>query len=159
MATEENMERCQVVEPKLECGQETGVAVLLDFEGENIIVFHGYFGLFVFDTENEKMLSMLDLKSIDCDRVQGDDCCEVRVTEDGDEIYLCHKQKDEYKEMYLYKWKEHLLYKTAYQREIPGKEFYDYTQNQGSITEGKLEEVSYQKEGREIKLFDLCEVD
>lgn len=58
-----------------------GAEVVLDYESENYLVFHGYFGLFVYDLKNNKMVGSLDLKPIDCQKVQGDNACMVSFDE------------------------------------------------------------------------------
>ena len=152
----EETEQYEIVEPRLESDQSMGAAILLDYEGNDKIVFHGEFGLFVYDTKEEKMLKMLDLKPIGCDIVQGSNCCDVRVTEDGEEIYISRLEDNEYVDMFVYIWKEDLLYKTAYIQDVPGKTFYDYKENKGVLTEGSIGEIGYKAGNKEIKLF--CEL-
>lgn len=58
-----------------------GVEVMVDYESDNYLVFHGYFGLFVYDLKNNIMVGSLDLKPIDCQRVQGDNAAMVSFSE------------------------------------------------------------------------------
>ena len=53
------------------------------------IKFGGYFGLFVYDTKKQEFLRSVDLSSIGCQHTQGDEACEIHVTEDGSIVYLC----------------------------------------------------------------------
>ena len=40
----------------------TGVAILSDYESDDKIVFHGGFGVFVYDLKAEKMIVAMDLE-------------------------------------------------------------------------------------------------
>ena len=69
----------------------------LDYVGQTIdddgiirtrVIFHSYFGLFVYDTKEQEIIFSLDLKAIGCDRTQGDSYCEVAVNETGDVVTL-----------------------------------------------------------------------
>ncbi|MDD6291150.1 MAG: M56 family metallopeptidase [Lachnospiraceae bacterium] len=60
----------------------------LDFINGSRVIFHDYYGLFVYDFEKQQMIASLDLATIGCDKTQGDEFCEVTVDEAGEEIYL-----------------------------------------------------------------------
>lgn len=62
--------------------------VILDYADENIVIFHGYFGLFVYDKGRKELIGAVDLASIGCDSTQGDDYCEIWVEKDGSKVYL-----------------------------------------------------------------------
>ncbi len=80
----------------------------LDYCEGNQLIFHGYFGLFVYDLEKQQMRSAIDLASIGCDKTQGDSYCEVTVSKDGNEIYL-HPMNESY--MFVYSIKDDQLIK------------------------------------------------
>jgi len=70
---------------------------VLDYAGQTIdddgiirtrVIFHGYFGLFVYDTREQVIIFSLDLASIGCDATQGDAFCEVAVSDTGDAVTL-----------------------------------------------------------------------
>ncbi len=61
---------------------------ILDYADDNILVFHDYFGLYVYSETLNRMLGSLDLKSIGCDATQGDQYCEVYTAEGGTAVYL-----------------------------------------------------------------------
>lgn len=71
----------------------------LDYAGklgtgeENIIIFHDYFGLVVYDLTNGKVLQSLDLARIDCHMTQGDNVCQIRVAADGTTVWLHPKTR------------------------------------------------------------------
>ncbi|MEG1134463.1 MAG: hypothetical protein RSD26_09170 [Cellulosilyticaceae bacterium] len=93
--------------------QSTGAEmVTLDFASEEKVIFHGYFGLFVYDLSEEKITHSLDLKSIGCDSTQGDSYCEVSVSQEADVIQL-HPMNNE--KMYVYDIENNILRQTPYE--------------------------------------------
>ena len=72
------------------------------------IIFHDYFGLIVYDFDNRKVVRSLALEPIGCDKTQGDDACQVAVSEDGATVWL-HPMSKRY--MYRYEVGENLLYR------------------------------------------------
>ncbi|WP_052693632.1 hypothetical protein [Desulfosporosinus sp. I2] len=40
----------------------------LDYASDDIVIFHGYFGLFVYDLDSQQIIRSLDLKPLDCAR-------------------------------------------------------------------------------------------
>jgi beta-lactamase regulating signal transducer with metallopeptidase domain len=85
----------------------------LDYASNDIIIFHGYFGLFVYDLESRQFIRSLDLKPLNCDAIQGDDYCEVTVSKDGNTVQL-HRLSSE--NMYVYTVSDNTLYETKYER-------------------------------------------
>ena len=85
--------------------------VTLDFASEDRMIFHGYFGLFVYDLDEEEIIHSLDLKSIGCNFTQGDSYCEVSVSQEGDIIQL-HPMISE--EMYVYDIENNTLKQIPY---------------------------------------------
>lgn len=77
----------------------------LDFAGdigtgkENIIIFHDYFGLIVYDLMNRKVVRSLALEPIGCHMTQGDDVCQVAVSADGNTVWLHPRSKQ-----YIYRY-------------------------------------------------------
>ena len=93
----------------------------LDYASEDIVIFHGYFGLFVYDLDARQILRSLDLKPLNCHQTQGDDYCEVSVSRDGNTIQL-HSVSSE--TMFIYTVSDHTLLETAHQRmEVPFDSF------------------------------------
>ncbi|MCL2121282.1 MAG: M56 family metallopeptidase [Clostridiales bacterium] len=94
---------------------------ILDYAGQTIdddgiirtrVIFHGYFGLFVYDAREREILYSLDLKSIGCDSTQGDAFCEVAVDVSGDIVTL-HPQNSE--TMYVLQlWGDPRLFETPF---------------------------------------------
>lgn len=71
----------------------------LDYANENIVVFHDYYGLFVYDINVQEIVGAVALEPIGCNYTQGDNYCEVMVDSAGTTVYLHPLQE---KEMYVY---------------------------------------------------------
>lgn len=100
------------IEPKISLGDTIGADMpQLDYASDDIIIFHGYFGLFVFDTKASKIIRSIDLESINCSSTQGDNYCVVSVNKDGTIIQL-HNSSTE--KMYVYNVKDNSLIETPY---------------------------------------------
>lgn len=85
--------------------------VSLDYASDDIIIFHGYFGLFVYSIRESKIINSIDLRYIDCSYTQGDNYCDVSVSKDGKKVQLHNISS---KDMYLYSVEENTLTKTMY---------------------------------------------
>ncbi len=100
--------------PKLSLEQEVGVDMAeLDYASDDVVIFHDYFGLFVYDLNSNKIVRSLDLKPIGCNATQGDDYCEVTVSADGSTVQL-HPLSS--KNMYIYTFSDNTLLEIAYER-------------------------------------------
>ena len=106
--------------PKLSPGQTIGVGMPeLDYADDNIVIFHGYFGLFVYDLETQKIIRSLDLEPIGCQQTQGSDACEVTVSVDGGKVFM---RTMETKKMYVWDLTAEpkvSLYKASYDSDWP----------------------------------------
>lgn len=116
---EENPEKedsvIPITTPILEKGMTIGADdPMLDYAGNNFVIFHGYFGLFVFSLDSMSTIGAIDLEAIGCQYTQGDNACEVTVSSDGTKVYL-HPMSEDY--MYVYEVFEQTLYKTTYSME------------------------------------------
>lgn len=83
----------------------------LHYASEERIIFHGYFGLFVYDLNTQSITHSLDLKSIGCDSTQGDAYCEVSVSQDGNKVQLHPMISNQ---MYVYDIEKEELKKLSY---------------------------------------------
>lgn len=97
----------------------------LDYTCKDYIIFHDYFGLFVYDLNTQKLTREVDLESIGCNFTQGSNYCKVVVSEDGTNVYL---HPIEEKNMYDYNIKDNIIYSKPYddklkliKNEIKGK--------------------------------------
>lgn len=142
----ESEEEVEVVIPTLDLNATTGAdGSSLYYADRDKFIFAGYYGLFVYDRNQNEIIRSMDLISLGCQNTQGDEVCEIRVTEDGSQVLL-HPMNQEY--MYVYRVNENILTKRTYS--IEGYAFYD-NQYTGSET-GKY--ASYEKDG-EIEYVTL----
>jgi hypothetical protein len=84
---------------------------VLDYASDDTVIFHGYFGLYVYDLNTMQLVRSLDLKPIKCNFTQGDEYCEVSVSMDGNTVQLHPMNSDN---MYVYTVSDHSLYETDY---------------------------------------------
>lgn len=85
--------------------------VFLDYADNERVIFHGYFGLFVYSLKEEQMLHAIDLEPLGCNYTQGENACEVLVSEDGEKVYLHTMSSDI---MYEYDIKEQVMYQKPF---------------------------------------------
>lgn len=106
---EAKIERLSVIPPSYSLTDSIGEeGVILDFVGEEHLVFHGQFGLFVYSFKREELIRKVDLSSIDSSYADKKAFYDVKVTEDGSKIYLIPKEGEEY---YIYNIFENSLIK------------------------------------------------
>ncbi len=100
--------------PALSPEMDLGVDMTeLDYASDDIVIFHGYYGLFVYDLNSGKIVRSIDLKPIGCSATQGDDYCDVTVSSDGKTVQL-HPMSS--KNMYVYSVPDNTLMETAFER-------------------------------------------
>jgi len=98
--------------PKWSLEQTTGADMVdIDYASDGIVIFHGCFGLFVYDLNKLSIMRSLDLKPINCSYTQGDSYCEVEVSKDGNTVQL-HSMDS--KKMYIYSVPDNTLCETNY---------------------------------------------
>lgn len=100
-----------VMDQDMICGAD---GPFLDYADERMLIFHDYFGLFVYNTEENTLAGAVDLKAIGCQYTQGDAYCEVMVSKDGQTVYL-HPLN--IKEMYVYETAAQALTRQPYDME------------------------------------------
>lgn len=83
----------------------------IDYASSDMVIFHGYFGLFLYDLNNLSIMKSLDLKSIDCNATQGDSYCNVEISSDGNIVQL-HPNDSE--KMYVYSISNNTLFEEKY---------------------------------------------
>lgn len=78
-----------VTAPTIDLSANLGAdGVMLDYADNDIVIFHGYFGLFVYRLTDQQIIGAVDLEPIGCNYTQGDAYCEVLVSKDGKFVYL-----------------------------------------------------------------------
>ena len=85
----------------------------LDYASNDIVIFHGYFGLFVYDLNSHQIIRSLDLKPLNCTAIQGDDYCDVTVRTNGNTVQL-HRMSSN--NMYVYTVSDNTLQEMPYER-------------------------------------------
>ena len=106
------MEEIEVIIPTIDLRMNLGAdGAMLDYADGNIVIFHGYFGLFVYDLNIQEFVRAVDLEAIGCNYTQGDNYCEVSVSEDGTTVYL-HPLSE--RDMYVFDIPSGRLYKTVH---------------------------------------------
>ncbi len=111
----------EITQPSLTDSMPIGAdGMILDYADGRTMIFHGYFGLFVCDTQSFSIIGAVDLKAIGCDATQGDDYCEVSVAKDGSKVYLSPLSGNN---MYVYDVASQSL--TEKPRDVSGIEMFD----------------------------------
>lgn len=106
------IDRATLSSPEILQGQSLGVDMTqLDYASDDSVIFHDYFGLFVYNLNAREIVRSVDLKPIGCAMTQGDDACEVLVSADGNTVQL-HSMSS--KKMYVYTVSEGTLEEKTY---------------------------------------------
>ncbi len=84
-ATGETME---IKEAKLEDAKGGIISSVLDYSSEKTLVFHDYYGLFVYSLENEQLVKSVNIKDLGFETVQGDDAVFVTYDEEKETLIL-----------------------------------------------------------------------
>ncbi len=104
-------ERIEITQPQITEATEPGAdPPSLDYASQKRMIFHGYFGLFVYDRE-QGIIGAVDLQSIGCHYTQGDRYCEVQASKDGSRVYLHVMNSND---MYVYDVEAGALYRQTY---------------------------------------------
>lgn len=107
--------------PVLELGMVMGSdGVQLDYADEDRIIFHDWFGMFVYDMEVKQFVGAVNLAQIGCSYTQGDNACEVWAASDGGTVYL-HPAQDE--GMFIYRVETNTVTRERY--DIAGVDMFD----------------------------------
>ncbi|MBO5278735.1 MAG: hypothetical protein J6B06_04515 [Lachnospiraceae bacterium] len=133
MSSDETISRIEITAPQISPDMLLGVeGTLLDYAGNNRIIFHDYYGLFVFSLNTGGIVGInrtelpygivgaVDLAAIGCQDTQGSNSCDVRVSKDGSNVYLHPMEKDY---MYVYEVYTQTLTKKSYS--LDGIELFD----------------------------------
>lgn len=111
-AEQQKSTQIPITEPAIDLSMGVGAdGVILDYAGEGLVIFHGYFGLFVYSMNTGEIIGAVDLESIGCNYTQGESACEVFVSADGRMVYL-HTMNSNI--MYTYDVITQALYKDSY---------------------------------------------
>lgn len=61
---------------------------ILDYADGDKVIFHGYFGLYVYSASTGETIGAVDLQALGCGHTQGDNACQVLVSRDGSKVYF-----------------------------------------------------------------------
>lgn len=110
--TSDYMASILITDPTIDLNASTGAdGALVYYADEHQIIFGGYFGLFVYSKDEERLIRSMDLAPIGCNFTQGDNYCEISVSADGKKVYLHPVNLDS---MYVYEVADHSLIEIAY---------------------------------------------
>ena len=102
----------ELTTPQWSLEQITGASMAdIDYASDDVVIFHGYFGLFIYDLNKLNIIRSLDLKPIHCNYTQGDSYCNVDVSKDGNTVQL---HANDSKKMYIYSVSDNTLCETNY---------------------------------------------
>lgn len=97
--------------------------IILDYMDEEILIFHGYFGLVVYQYAGEGsdfapgVIDTVDLSMIGCSDTQGESCAEVGVSKGGKNVYMHAMDASDY---YRYDRVKGKLYRSRAQESVNG---------------------------------------
>lgn len=122
----------EVTPPALSLGMTLGSdGVQLDYADESLLIFHDWFGLFVYDLKVKQFVGAVDLSAIGCSDTQGKNACEVLASADGGTVYLHPAQDDG---MYVYRVETNTMTKEKY--DISGIEiFTDFSDTREAVAD------------------------
>lgn len=130
--------------PKVDPYGPAGVdGTILYYASENVIIFGGNYGLFVYNTKQHEYMQSVDLEPIGCNMTQGDDACDIQVNQDGTKVYL-HKMSDS-ENMYVYSVADNTFVQEKYNldnvslytgKKTPWDEYTNYDQAAVANAEG-----------------------
>lgn len=155
MDTEETVE---ITAPTLRADMPLGAdGPVFDYEDGDILIFHDYFGLFVYSLDSRILIGAVDLKAIGCDSTQGDNYCEVSVAADGSHVFLAPLSQEK---MYVYNVAEQSLGMTSH--DLSDIALFDKGNGNMTVMErygklfsqdGTIGGLTYEKGGNTFPLF------
>lgn len=102
----------EVSAPTIDLSAATGAdGSTMYYADENIFIFGGYYGLFVYDVTKNQIIRSVDLAPIGCNETQGDNACEIVATEDGSKVLLSTASSNM---MYVYSVADNQMWREPY---------------------------------------------
>ena len=138
----------EVSAPTIDLSSSTGAdGSTMYYADENMFIFGGYYGLFVYDVTKNQITRSVDLAPIGCNDTQGDNACEIVATEDGSKVLLSTASSNM---MYVYSVADNQMWREPYN--LDGYDLYrdKYTDQAGF--DGKL--APYEKDS-DIRFYCL----
>lgn len=91
----------EIKEAKMKDAEIGLVSPRLDYASDSTIVFHDYFGLFVYSLKNEKIIKSINIKDLGFENTVGDNALVVSFNEENSLLYLYSLNKDNAIEVYI----------------------------------------------------------
>lgn len=102
----------KVSAPTIDLSSSTGAdGSTMYYADENMFIFGGYYGLFVYDVKKNQITRSVDLAPIGCNDTQGDNACEIVATEDGSKVLLSTASSNM---MYVYSVADNQMWREPY---------------------------------------------
>ena len=102
----------KVSAPTIDLSSSTGAdGSTMYYADENMFIFGGYYGLFVYDVTKNQITRSVDLAPIGCNDTQGDNACEIVATEDGSKVLLSTASSNM---MYVYSVADNQMWREPY---------------------------------------------
>ena len=102
----------EVSAPTIDLSSSTGAdGSTMYYADENMFIFGGYYGLFVYDVTKNQITRSVDLAPIGCNDTQGDNACEIVATEDGSKVLLSTASSNM---MYVYSVADNQMWREPY---------------------------------------------
>ena len=144
--------------PSLKADMSTGEAVFLDYADDDKIVFHGYFGLFVYDLKKEQITLAVDLEqAVGSNVIQDPESVAVVVDGDGENIMLwSHEMKTQTDILYSNAMYINIDTGSYRVKENDGFEISTPHTNVHStyLTTGSIGKIKYTRDNKEWLLFN-----
>lgn len=124
---------------KIDTSMSTGAdGTKLYYADKDIFIFGGYYGLFVYDMNEQQVIRSVDLSEIGCDKTQGDEYCEINVTAKGDKVFLHIINSDM---MYVYDVENNIMTVAPY--DLSSYELYEGEPNVFIVSDTTIGDVGY----------------
>lgn len=138
----------EVSVPTIDLSATTGAdGSTMYYADESMFIFGGYYGLFVYDVTKNQIIRSVDLAPIGCNDTQGDNACEIVVTEDGSKVLLCPVSGNM---MYVYSVMDNQMWREPYN--LDGYDLYRDKYSDEAVFDGKR--APYKKDG-DIRFYCL----
>lgn len=135
--------------PTIDLSADTGAdGTAIYYADENMFIFGGWYGLFVYDVTKNQIIRSVDLVPIGCHYTQGDYACKIVVTKDGSRVLLCPVSGDM---MYVYSVADNQMWKEPYNPD--GYDLYNKHQFSDQVVSDK-NCGPYEKDG-DVKFYYL----
>ena len=124
---------------KVDISMSTGAdGTKLYYADKDIFIFGGYYGLFVYDMNEQQVIRSVDLSEIGCDKTQGDEYCEINVTAKGDKVFLHIINSDT---MYVYEVENSIMTLEPY--DLSSYELYESEPTVFIVNDTTIGDVGY----------------